>query len=103
MELWCASATNADTKLSLTLYWHVLAPMPQQDLRVFVHGLDADGKLVSQGDAPPLNGQYAPSDWLAGQNLLDHYTLADADQIQQIAVGMFVPDDEQLPMLQEHC
>jgi hypothetical protein len=101
VELWCASTTSADNKLSLTLYWHVLAQLSQPDLRVFVHGLDVDGKLVSQGDAPPLNGQYAPSDWLAGQNLVDHYSLADADQIKQIAVGMFVSGGDQLPMLQD--
>jgi hypothetical protein len=101
VELWCASTTSADNKLSLTLHWHVLAPLPQPDLRVFVHGLDANGQLVSQGDAPPLDGQYAPSDWLAGQNLADHYSLADADQITQIAVGMFVPGGAQLPMMQD--
>ncbi len=101
VELWCASSTSADNKLSLTLHWHVLAPLPQNDLRVFVHGLDADGKLVSQGDAPPLNGQYAPADWLAGQNLADTYSLSDADKINQIAVGMFVPDGDQLSLVQD--
>ncbi len=101
MELWCASTTSADNKLDLTLYWHVLAPMPQADLRVFVHGLDANGQLISQGDAPPLNGQYAPSDWLAGQTLADHYQLADADKINQIAVGMFVVGGDQLAMTQD--
>ncbi|MBI1282228.1 MAG: hypothetical protein GC179_29145 [Anaerolineaceae bacterium] len=98
VELWCASTSTADNQLQLTLYWHVLNPLPQSDLRVFVHGLDANGQFVSQGDAPPLNGQYAPSDWLAGQTLVDHYQLADADKISQIAVGMFTLNGDQLPM-----
>jgi hypothetical protein len=33
--------------------------------------------------------------------LVDTYTLANADKIKQIAVGMFIPDGEQLPMLQD--
>jgi hypothetical protein len=98
VELWCASTSTADNNLNLTLYWHVLKPLPQSDLRVFVHGLDASGQLVSQGDAPPLNGQYAPSDWLAGQTLVDHYQLADAGKITQLAVGMFSLSGGQLPM-----
>ncbi len=98
VELWCASTSQADNQLNLTLYWHVLKPLPQPDLRVFVHGLDASGQMVSQGDAPPLNGQYAPSDWLAGQTLVDHFQLADADKITQIAVGMFSLAGGQLPM-----
>ncbi len=100
VELWCASTTRADNRLDLTLYWHVLAPMPQADLRVFIHGLDANGQVVSQGDAPPLAGQYAPADWLAGQTFADHYQLAQADQINQIAVGMFVVGGDQLAMTQ---
>ncbi|MBA3871846.1 MAG: hypothetical protein H0X30_22085 [Anaerolineae bacterium] len=101
VELWCASTTSADNKLTLALYWHVLAPLPQPDLRVFVHGLDASGQLISQGDAPPLGGQYSPADWLAGQNLVDHYSLADADKISKIAIGMFIPDGAPLPMMQD--
>ncbi len=101
VELWCASSTTNDQQLDLTLYWHVLKPLVNNDVRVFVHGLDSEGQLVSQGDAPPLNGQYAPSDWLAGQTLVDHYRLADADKIKQIAVGMFVPDSNQLTLMQD--
>jgi len=101
VELWCASTTSADNQLNLTLYWHVLKSMPQADLRVFVHGLDTNGQLVSQGDAPPLAGQYSPADWLAGQTLVDHYLLSDADKISQIAVGMFVVGGDQLPMTKD--
>jgi len=99
VELWCASAALAGDQVRVDLYWHVLQPsLP--GLRTFVHGLDAAGNLVAQADAPPLNGDYAPSDWLPGQTLTDTYFLPNDPPITQIALGLYIPERERLPLTQ---
>ncbi len=100
VELWCASVNHEGDGLTLNLYWHVLKPLALDNVQVFVHGLDVSGGLVAQGDGQPLQGQYAPRDWLAGQTLVDTYHLTDVDKIRQLAIGMYIAGGEQLPMVQ---
>jgi hypothetical protein len=51
--------------ISLTLHWQALRP-PAGDYTVFVHLLDAEGNLMAQHDAPPLDGVYPTSAWIVG-------------------------------------
>jgi len=44
------------------LYWRAMTPM-REDYTVFVHLLDASGKLVAQADAMPRGGAYPTSAW----------------------------------------
>lgn len=99
LTLTCASITRTDGVLRVSLYWRINAPFDRDDLTVFVHGLDAAGNAVSQGDAPPFGGNYLPSEWLPGQSLIDQYTLYDASEITQVAIGIYTPE-ERLPIIQ---
>jgi len=42
---------------------------------VFVHVLDARGKLIAQGDGPPVNGRYPSSAWRPGQVIADTHRI----------------------------
>lgn len=79
------------------LCWQVLNT-PSADWRVFVHGLDADGALITQADGPPLAGDYPSSLWQAGQTLPDAFSLPYDPAITQIAVGLYTPDGTRLPV-----
>ncbi|MDE3091476.1 MAG: hypothetical protein KGJ80_19075, partial [Chloroflexota bacterium] len=61
--------------LSLSLYWKALA-QPAHDYTVFVHLLDAEGKVRAQVDAQPRGGAYPTSVWDAGETIRDEYTLS---------------------------
>jgi hypothetical protein len=87
VELWCSSVEQQGETLHLSLYWHVRKP-PGEDLVVFVHGLDAQGNLIAQNDAPPLEGFYPATLWRDGQNLEDRHTLPADPAIVSIGVGL---------------
>jgi hypothetical protein len=56
----------------LTLFWQAEAH-PVQRYKVFIHVLDADGRLVAQTDREPVGG-LAPTDrWAAGEAIIDRY------------------------------
>jgi len=56
--------------VSLTLYWRVTG-QPRRDYKIFVHLLDAKGRIVAQADAPPMEGTYPTSAWQVGEVLAD--------------------------------
>jgi hypothetical protein len=64
---------------------------------VFLHVLDSAGRMVAQGDGPPLNGWYPTSAWLAGQVIAERRTVtlpAGADLAGlRVAVGLYRPAD----------
>lgn len=65
---------RAGEPLRLTLHWRALA-RPDRSYTVFVHVLDAQGRLVAQRDSPPRGG-VAPTDlWLPGDSLADEYVV----------------------------
>jgi hypothetical protein len=51
--------------LSLTLYWQALQPLAE-DYTIFVHLLRPERGLLAQHDAPPIEGIYPTSQWVAG-------------------------------------
>jgi hypothetical protein len=59
-------ATDVDLRpgdsVHLTLFWQALIPM-DRDYTVFVHLQDAQGRIVSQSDHPPVSGFYPTSSW----------------------------------------
>jgi hypothetical protein len=61
--------------VNLTLYWQSAAKI-DKDYTVFVHLLDASGKVRAQMDAPPRGGAYPTSLWDAGEIVRDDYALA---------------------------
>ncbi len=92
---------RASRQVQLTLYWRALKKA-DQDYTVFVHLLDAVGKIVAQIDAPPRGGTYPTSSWDAGEMVKDEYTLtvpADARAPFSLAVGMYEqPSLQRLPV-----
>lgn len=52
----------AGSEVAYTLYWRALRPL-STDYSVFVHLLDADEKIWSNGDSQPVGGGYPTSFW----------------------------------------
>ncbi len=83
----------ATRSVHLALYWQDLSKT-ENDYTVFVHVLDANGKIVAQKDAPPLDGAYPTSIWDAQEIVKDAYALAipaDARAPFSIEIGMYSP------------
>jgi hypothetical protein len=60
--------------LTLTLYWTAGAPMAE-DAVVFVHLLDAAGRLVAGQDTRPMGGLYGTQAWQPGEGIVDEHRL----------------------------
>jgi hypothetical protein len=75
---------------TLTLYWRAEAPV-EKDYTAFIHALDADGEIIAQFDAPPLDGLYPTDAWLSGQIILDSHILTLPESAQALAVGLYDP------------
>jgi 4-amino-4-deoxy-L-arabinose transferase-like glycosyltransferase len=65
---------RAGGSLPVRPYWQALAK-PTHDYTVFVHLLDAEGKVVAQVDAPPRAGTYPTTIWDVGEIIRDDYSL----------------------------
>jgi hypothetical protein len=92
----------AGEHLSLTLYWQALRP-PKEDYTIFVHALDSDGRLLAQHDAPPLDGVYPTSRWIADDIFTHQVDLQLPANTQpgtyDVLVGMYTyPDIVRLPV-----
>ncbi|HVA25749.1 MAG TPA: glycosyltransferase family 39 protein [Chloroflexota bacterium] len=72
----------------LVLQWQALA-RPAADYTVFVHALDASGKLVAQADSQPLAGEFPTSTWLPGETVLDRHALALPPGTYTIQAGLY--------------
>jgi 4-amino-4-deoxy-L-arabinose transferase-like glycosyltransferase len=68
------TVTRAGNKLPLTLYWQALTK-PPRDYTVFVHLLDAEGKVRAQVDTQPRGGGYPTLIWDTGEVIRDDYVL----------------------------
>jgi hypothetical protein len=75
-ELDQSEASQGDGRqVELTLGWQALEEMGN-DYTVFVHVLYPDGQCCAwQSDAMPREGQYPTSRWLAGEVVLESYTI----------------------------
>ncbi|MBI4789488.1 MAG: hypothetical protein HY782_20855 [Chloroflexi bacterium] len=60
--------------LALRLYWQPQARL-DGDYKVFVHIVAEDGRVVTQQDSVPGNGNYPTRIWDAGEQVLDAYVL----------------------------
>jgi len=71
---------------------------PDQDYSVFVHVLDAAGKLVAQDDGPPDGGSWPARYWLPGVAVPDahHVTLPSLGAgVYRVSTGLYRPDTGQ--------
>ena len=86
-------AISSQDTIQLTVYWRARATI-DRDYTVFVHALDASGKIIAQVDRAPQNGNYPTSLWDAGEQIRDDYVLALplGTIAQRIAIGLYRSD-----------
>jgi hypothetical protein len=93
---------HVDGPVRVRLYWQARAVM-NEDYTVFVHLLDAGGKLIAQDDHEPQRGAYPTSYWDVGETITDDYVLAMPNGTlpgeYQIEVGIYhAGDNVRLPV-----
>lgn len=76
----------------LTLFWRSLRRV-DRDYTVFVHLIDATGKIIAQADHQPRSGTYPTSIWDEGEEIQDEVTIAVPANAPignvKIAVGLY--------------
>lgn len=99
IELIGYDADTTQDELRLALYWRARANV-SDDYKVFVHALDANGKILAQADRLPQNGNYPTSIWSAGEMIRDGYVLNISAQTNyRLALGLYRADTgERLPV-----
>ncbi len=81
---------------ALVLYWQCLARL-DRDYTVFVHVVDAQGKILAQADREPQDGFYPTSLWDVGEQVRDAYALSVTGA--RIEIGLYRADTfERLPV-----
>jgi mannosyltransferase len=68
-------AVRGGTIVPLTLFWHP-ETTPDRRLKVFVHILDADRRLVAQTDREPVGGLYPTDRWQPDEVVVDRYGIS---------------------------
>ncbi len=94
---------NTQYGIRLTLYWQTLTEM-HTSYTVFVHVLDAGGRIVAQRDSVPGGGALPTTGWVAGEVIADEYELAvDAPGGEyRIEVGLYdAASGQRLPTVDE--
>jgi dolichyl-phosphate-mannose-protein mannosyltransferase len=85
-------------RVRLILYWRAKKKI-EADYTVFVHALDASGKLIGQVDHQPQEGYYPTSIWDVGEEVLDPYVIELDAVAQRLVVGLYRAETgERLPM-----
>ncbi len=83
-------------QLHVVLEWRALVDQPDVSAKVFVHLVDASGRIVSQQDGIPVWWTRPLDTWRRGERILDVYSLAlPADYESDgsaLRVGMYDPD-----------
>jgi len=89
--------SRREDTINLELYWESMAPV-DQDYTVFVHALDAQGRIVSQADGQPLGGVFPTSAWRPGQVVWDSRVLSPVVGVVRMRLGLYyLPTGARLP------
>jgi hypothetical protein len=86
-------SARAGDIIPIALTWRANAPLAQND-KIFVHAFDANGALVAQHDAQPLNDLRPMSSLPVGADVTDHHGLLlppDFSGSLRIVVGIYDP------------
>jgi 4-amino-4-deoxy-L-arabinose transferase-like glycosyltransferase len=62
-------------ELEVELRWRALKK-PAEDLVVFVHVLDRDGRMIGQHDSEPANSLYPTNAWREGEEVVDRHSIS---------------------------
>jgi hypothetical protein len=83
------------SNLSLTLYWHALAPLPV-NYTISVRAKAADGRWLAQQDSWPVDGLLPTSQWRQGDYVTDLHVLEiDSAQIDHFEVVVYNAETSQ--------
>ncbi|MBV8086936.1 MAG: hypothetical protein JO247_19180 [Chloroflexi bacterium] len=88
-ELTSYELASSNGQLTAKLQWRDLAPF-SANYTVFVHLLDASGKVVAQKDSQPVDGKRPTIQWQAGQVIDDQYVLDEPREAQQLELGLYL-------------
>jgi hypothetical protein len=88
--------------LHLTLYWEATDRV-QTPYSVFIHLVDASGRVIAQRDSAPRGGDFPTQEWMPGDVIVDPYSIAIPSDTQPgahtVIVGMYDPvTGERLPV-----
>jgi hypothetical protein len=81
--------------LALLLFWTADKPMPPDNLSLFVHLRDAEGRNLAQIDVPPWQGLFPPHTWTPGALVVERqemwlpYELPAGEY--QLVMGLYDP------------
>jgi hypothetical protein len=88
-------APTTASVLRVALHWQSSRPLTTR-YKVFVHILDAQGKVVAQSDAEPMADLAPTTSWQVGQTIDDLHGIrlpaSLASQSLRVAVGLYDPD-----------
>lgn len=87
-----APRLRAGEGLALQLEWMAAEPITEQ-VKVFVHLYTADGRLVAQHDAVPVNELRPATTWRPGELIRDNHGLQldQASGVLRLVVGLYNP------------
>jgi mannosyltransferase len=86
--------TQAGDRVTVTLIWTTSEAL-EQNYKVFVHLYTADGQLVAQHDAIPVDELRPTQSWQPGQEIIDRHGLLvpkDALGPLRLVVGLYEPE-----------
>jgi hypothetical protein len=94
-------AATAD-EVHVTLWWEALNA-PGDDYTVFVHLVDREGHLLSNGDGPPLCGGFPTGMWQPGDVVVDQHVIPLPSDLSvgsyRVRVGWYEPvSGQRLPI-----
>jgi len=91
----CSATSLPAGQCSVALVWRADAETPVS-YRVFVHLVDADGRILAQSDAEPGGWTRPTTGWLPGEYVTDIHTLSLPEALPSgplsLRVGLYDPD-----------
>lgn len=92
---------RAGDTLHVSLYWSANRAL-SESYTIFVHLLDARGRIRAQQDVRPLGGLYPTDRWPPGRTMRDEYALALPANLDPgdytLEIGMYLRPDARLPV-----
>mgnify|MGYP000883804097 CR=1 FL=1 len=86
---------GSGSAIGLYLYWRATQPV-SETLKVFVHGIDAQGQLVAQDDSIPVLWTYPVAAWQRDETVIDYHHIAVRPEVPlhnlTLQVGLYAAD-----------
>ncbi len=95
IELLGAFMEAREERFYCTYFWHCLKK-PDERLKAFIHFIDRDGRIVSQGDYW-IGGDIPTTEWKAGDYVTDGrflFKLTSLQDVSSIAIGLWPAESD---------